>query len=106
MGRDMSEVEMAGREENLLGVGMGVGVVGRFSGSWVVAEAVSSQPTEADRPRLKSFVRFLLIFLLIFLLRWNMRFFEGVLGVEYCCSCSGEVPLLWTSVDVGLELIG
>jgi len=98
MGRDMSEVEMAGREENLSGV------VGRFSGSWVVGVtvAVSSQPTEADRPRLKSFVRFLLIFLL----RWNMRFFEGVLGVECCCSCSGEVPLLWTSVDVGLELIG
>ena len=95
MGRDMFEVEMAGREENLLGVG--VGVVGRFCCSVVVGEvvAVLSQPTEADRPRLKNLLR-------LFLLRGNRRFFEGVLGEE-CCSCSGEAP--WTSVEVGLVFI-
>lgn len=101
MGRDMSEVERAGREENLLGAG--VGVVGRFCCSFVVgvvvvvglALAVSWQSTEADRPRLKN--------LLMFLLIWISRFLEGVLGEELR-SCSGEA--LWTSVDVGLALCG
>ena len=97
MGRDMSEVEMAGREENLLGAG--VGVVGRFCGSLLVAVGlglvVSWQSTEADRPRLKNLLRFLLI--------GNRRFFEGVLGEELR-SCSGEA--LWTSVEVGLALCG
>lgn len=51
MGADIFWVEMEGREENLLGVG--VGVVGRFCCSWVVV-VVSSQPTEADRSRLKN----------------------------------------------------
>jgi len=92
MGWDMSEVEMAGREENLLGAG--VGVVGRFWCSLLVGMVVSWQSTEADRPRLKN--------LLKCLLRGNRRFFAGVLGEELC-SCSGEV--LWTSVDVGLGLI-
>ena len=54
MGADIFWVEMEGREENLLGVG--VGVVGRFCCSWVVVVVVvvSSQPTEADRPRVKN----------------------------------------------------
>ncbi len=76
MGRDMLEVEMAGREENLLGAG--VGVVGRFWCSVLalvgveLALAVSWQSTEADRPRLKNLLRFLL----------NRRFFEGVFGED------------------------
>ena len=52
MGRDMFEVERVGKEENLLGVV--VGVVGRFCCSVVVVVAVSWQSTEADRPRWKS----------------------------------------------------
>ena len=71
IGRDMSEVVMVGREENLLGAG--VGVVGRFWCSGVVeglALAGSWQSTETDRPRLKNLLRFLL----------NRRFFEGVFG--------------------------
>jgi hypothetical protein len=99
MGRDMFEVEMAGREENLLGVG----VVGRFCCSLVavvvvvvvVAVSVSSQPTEAERPRLKSLLK-------LFLLRGKRRFLAGALG-EGFCSWSGEAP--WTSVEVGLALI-
>lgn len=56
MGRDMLEVVMAGREENLLGVEveMGVGVVGRFCSCSGLAVAVSWQSTEADRARPKN----------------------------------------------------
>jgi len=91
MGREMRGVEMAGREENL----EGVGVIERFwcSPSFVVAVVaveVGGQLTDADRSRLK---------------RWvngdMMRFFDGVLMGDGCRSCSGEG---WTSVEVGLPL--
>jgi hypothetical protein len=35
-----------------------------------------------------------------------MKFFEDGFCGECCCSCSGEALLLWTSVEVGLALIG
>lgn len=89
MGRDIRDVEMEGREENL----EGVGVVGRFWCSLLVVGVVSveegGQPTEAERSRLKK------------CRGGNMRFFGGLVGDGWR-SCSGEG---WTSVEVGLPLI-